>query len=99
MTRSACGIVLAVLALFGAASHAAQPRSGYSAPELYNLANSYARAGKPGLAVLNYERARLLEPEDADIEANLRRVREMSGLAPEARNVFERMAGRADPLP
>jgi hypothetical protein len=98
MTRSACGIVLAALALFAPASHAAQPRSGYSAAELYNLANSYARAGKPGLAVLNYERARLLEPNDADLEANLRRVREMSGLAPETRNVLERMSDFADPL-
>jgi len=33
-------------------------------PRLYNLANAYARAGKPGLAVLNYERAKLLEPND-----------------------------------
>src|ERR1700688_1343375 len=52
---------------------------GYSAPALYNLANSFARAGKPGLAVLNYERARLLDPKDLDIEANLRHVREASG--------------------
>jgi hypothetical protein len=102
VTRSACGIVLAALALFGPASHAAQPQAGYSAAEFYNSANSYARAGKPGLAVLNYERARLLEPDDADIEANLRRVREMAGLAPEARNVFARvfarMSGLAGPL-
>ena len=98
MTRSACGILLAALALFALTSHAAQSQAGYSAAELYNSANSYARAGKPGLAVLNYERARLLEPNDADIEANLRRVREMAGLAPEARNVFERMSGLADPL-
>ena len=33
--------------------------------------NSYARAGKPGLAVLNYERAALLAPDDPDINANL----------------------------
>jgi hypothetical protein len=90
--------VLAALALFGSGSHAAQPQTGYSAAELYNLANSYARAGKPGLAVLNYERARLLEPNNADIEANLRRVREMSGLAPDARNVFQSMSGLGGPL-
>jgi hypothetical protein len=70
---------------------------GYSAPALYNLANAYARAGKPGLAVLNYERARLLEPNDPDIDANLRRVRETSGLPPESRSRFERMAGIASP--
>ena len=99
MTRPAsCGIVLAALALFGSASHAAEAPAGYSAPALYNLANAYARAGKPGLAVLNYERARLLEPNDSDIDANLRRVREMSGLPPEARNGFERISGLASPL-
>jgi hypothetical protein len=72
--------------------------AGYSAAALYNLANAYARAGKPGLAVLNYERARLLEPDDPDIDANLRRVREASGLPPESRSGFERMAsGIASP--
>jgi hypothetical protein len=47
----------------------------YSADGLYNLANSYARAGKPGLAVLNYERAALLAPDDPDVNANLEYVR------------------------
>jgi hypothetical protein len=61
------------------------------------LANAYARAGKPGLAVLNYERARLLEPNDPDIDANLRHVREAVGLPPESRSRFERMAGIASP--
>lgn len=56
--------------------------AGYSAPALYNLANAYARAGKPGLAVLNYERAKLLDPNDPDIDANLNQVREASGLPP-----------------
>ncbi len=83
--------------MFGSASHAAQAPAGYSAPALYNLANAYARAGKPGLAVLNYERARLLEPNDPDIDANLRHVREAAGLPPESRNRFERIAGIASP--
>ena len=64
------------LALSGgqsAGSNPAQPR--YSADGLYNLANSYARAGKPGLAVLNYERAALLATDDPDINANLDYVR------------------------
>src|SRR5882762_10338729 len=90
-------VLLIALALFGAASHAAQAPSGYSAPALYNRANAYARAGKPGLAVLNYERAKLLEPNDPDIEANLRHVREAVGLPPESRNRFERMAEIASP--
>ena len=71
--------------------------AGYSAPSLYNLANSFARAGKPGLAVLNYERARLLDPKDPDIEANLRHVREVAGLPPDSRSRFQRAAEFADP--
>jgi hypothetical protein len=55
-----------------------------SAASLYDLGNSYARAGKLGLAVLNYERAHLLAPRDADIDANLRRVQESAGIAQSA---------------
>lgn len=51
------------------------PAAKYSAADLYNVGNAYARAGKLGMAVLNYERARLLAPDDPDIEANLRYVR------------------------
>jgi hypothetical protein len=69
----------------------------YSAAALYNLANSYARAGKPGLAVLNYERASLLAPNDPDIDANLRYVRESSHLPPETPNRFVRAATVAAP--
>jgi hypothetical protein len=80
-------------------THASAPASppGYSASSLYNLANAYARTGKPGLAVLNYERARLLDPTDPDIEANLRHVREAAGLAPEAQTAFHRAATIATP--
>jgi len=74
----------------------AQP-TGYSAAALYNLGNAYARAGKPGAAVLNYERARLLDPNDPDLEANLRQVREAAGLAPKARGRFDRFATFAAP--
>ena len=90
---AALSVLMACLALFGVANGAAQPQGGYSAAQLYNRANAYARSGKPGLAVLNYERARLLAPDDPDIEANLRRVRETSGLPPQTRSAFERMAG------
>jgi hypothetical protein len=71
--------------------------AGYSAAVLYNLANAYARTGKPGLAVLNYERARLLEPNDPDINANLRHVRQVSGLPPESRGRFDRLTRMASP--
>jgi len=77
----------------------AQPtqRTNYSPAALYNLGNAYARAGKPGAAVLNYERARLLDPNDPDLEANLRHVREAAGLAPESRSRFNRFATFAAP--
>ena len=55
-------------------------QAGWSAPVLYNLANSYARGGKTGMAVLNYERALRLAPGDADILGNLELVRKESGL-------------------
>jgi hypothetical protein len=89
--------LIITLALLGPTSRAVEAQAGYSAAALYNLANAYARGGKPGLAVLNYERARLLEPDDPDIDANLRHVREASGLPPEPRNGFDRVAGIAGP--
>jgi hypothetical protein len=79
------------------ASPLAQRQSGYSAAALYNLANAYARSGKPGFAVLNYERARLLEPNDPDINVNLRHVRETSGVPPPVRSRFERLTAIAGP--
>ena len=77
-------------------SQTAQRR--YSADGLYNLANSYARAGKPGLAVLNYERAALLAPDDADINANLEYVRASARVPTEPRNRFARIAEAASPF-
>ena len=69
----------------------------YSADGLYNLANSYARAGKPGLAVLNYERAALLAPGDADINANLEFVRASAHVSGEPRSRFARVAQAVGP--
>ena len=37
----------------------------------YNLGNSYYKADDIARAILNYERALLLEPGNADIRANL----------------------------
>jgi len=71
--------------------------SSYSATSLYNLGNSYARAGKPGLAVLNYERASLLAPDDPDIEANLRYVREGAHLPVEPRSTWQRVVTVGSP--
>jgi len=93
-----CLALAFVLALgAGASSHAASAPEGYSAPALYNLGNAYARTGKPGLAVLNYERARLLDPNDPDLETNLRHVRESAGLPQTPRSNFDRIAGSLDP--
>jgi tetratricopeptide (TPR) repeat protein len=98
----AVSLVVSSLALTaGASSRAASagpaPPDSYSAPALYNLGNAYARAGRPGLAVLNYERARLLDPDDPDLEANLRHVRETAGLPQPPRSDFDRIAGSLNP--
>lgn len=76
------------------ASQPAQPpqHPQYSADGLYNLANSYARAGQPGLAVLNYERAALLAPNDSDINANLEYVRATAQVPAEPRGRLARIA-------
>jgi hypothetical protein len=69
----------------------------YSADGLYNLANQYARAGKPGLAVLNYERAALLAPNDPDITSNLEYVRATAQVSTEPRTRFTRFARLTNP--
>jgi len=58
-------------------------QQGYSAPVLFNLANAQQRHGQPGPAMLNYERAALLHPNDPDIAANLNYARQQAGLEPE----------------
>ena len=85
------------LILLGWQARAQATQAGYSAAGLYNAANAYARAGKPGMAVLNYERASLLAPNDPDIEANLRLVREPLRLPSESRNALARAVPRAGP--
>ena len=69
----------------------------YSANALYNLANSYARAGKPGLAVLNYERAALLAPNDPDIAANLGYVRTSAHVPTEPQSRLARIGDVMSP--
>jgi hypothetical protein len=93
--RLAALIVGAMLVCAQTRAEPAQP--GLSAAGLYNLANSFARAGKPGLAVLNYERASLLEPNDPDIDTNLRLVRDSLHLPAQSRSWFERAARFASP--
>jgi hypothetical protein len=71
---------------------------GYSAAGSYNLANAYARQGKIGMAVLNYERARLLSASDADLDANLNYVRASAHLPVPPRNAFDRAARMVNPF-
>ena len=100
-TCSFCAALVAVLMLpiWLVTAHAAvgaQPRgssiatSGYSATALFNRANAYAREGKSGVAILNYERALLLAPNEADIAANLHFVRAKAGLPGAPENWFAR---------
>jgi len=50
--------------------------NGPSAEIYYNLGNSYYRANMIAPAILNYERALLLDPGDADIRFNLQMARQ-----------------------
>jgi tetratricopeptide (TPR) repeat protein len=107
-TWSFCAALVAVLMLpiWLVTAHAAvgaQPRgssiatSGYSAAGLFNRANACAREGKSGLAILNYERALLLAPNEADIAANLHFVRAKAGLPDAPENWFTRSLRYARP--
>jgi hypothetical protein len=84
-----------------AASGSAAPGDaapGYSAARLYNLGNFYARQGKWGMAVLNYERAGLLSPNDPDIDANLNYVRASAHVPAPIRSRFDRLARSVSPF-
>lgn len=86
--------LLAVMMTLASAAHAESVDDRYSAAHLYNQGNALARDGKPGLAVLNYERARLLAPDDPDIEANLEAILASQHVLEPPRSSFLRLAGR-----
>jgi tetratricopeptide (TPR) repeat protein len=65
-------------------------QQGYSAPVLFNLANAQQRNRQPGQAILNYERAALLSPNDPDIAANLNSARQKAGFEPEPESPMQR---------
>jgi len=88
---------VAGLALFAGHARAVLPEPRYSADGLYNLANFYAREGKPGMAVLNYERAALLAPSDSDINANLDYVRTSAHVPLEPRSRWTRIVQAVNP--
>jgi hypothetical protein len=72
--------------------HAVPTAPHLSAAALYNQGNAYARAGKPGMAVLNYERAQLLTPGDADLASNLDVVRTAQHVSTAPGSWFTRVA-------
>ena len=80
-----------------AALSGASDGTGYSAPTLFNQANAYAAQGKIGLAILTYERARLLAPTDPDIAANLQLVRQHAGLPDANSGWLDRAVSWASP--
>jgi hypothetical protein len=90
------GLALWLSALQGRAQPA-EATPSLSAASLYNAGNAYARAGKPGLAVLNYERARLLAPADPDIAANLATVRRSADVSSATPSGVARLLLRASP--
>ncbi len=65
--------------------------NGYSGDILYNLANTYAQKGETGRAVVNYLRARLLDPSDPDIKGNLELVNKKAGLFNEEQPFFNKI--------
>jgi hypothetical protein len=90
-------MLVAGLALWAGQAFAQPSQPSYSADGFYNLANSYARAGKPGLAVLSYERAALLAPDDPDINANLAFVRASAHIPMKTQSRFARIGRATNP--
>ena len=97
MRASTMAMLIAGLALWAAQAIAQPSQPSYSANGLYNLGNSYARAGKPGLAVLSYERAALLAPGDPDINANLAYVRAAAHVSIKPQNRIARLVQATSP--
>ncbi len=59
---------------------------------LYDLGNAHAKDGRPGLAILAYERALSLAPRDPDILANLRQTRSGANLPEPERGRWQTIA-------
>jgi len=94
----ALGVALMAAPIHAEPVQAEPAQVSYSAAGLYNLANAYARQGKPGMAVLNYERASLLSPNAPDIDANVSYVRASSHLPAPSRSAFDRVVRIASPF-
>jgi tetratricopeptide (TPR) repeat protein len=92
---NAAKLLLAV-AMIGAGIGCAAA-ADHSAASLYNAANAYARQGNVAMAVLYYERARVLAPNDADVTANLEHVRAAAGLPTQSGSWLENHARLGNP--
>jgi tetratricopeptide (TPR) repeat protein len=69
-------------------------RGEMSAALFYNIGNTWYRSGDLGQAILNYERALVLEPHHPEAEANLRLVRDKARALELRQNPVERAVGR-----
>ncbi len=65
-------------------------KEGEHADVYYNLGNAYYKAGRMALAILNYERAILLDPGNSDIRFNLElaRSKTVDKIIPESEMFF-----------
>jgi len=86
-----------VLAASLASLRAGTGTVSYSAPTLFNQGNVAAQQGKTGEAIVNYERAQLLAPGNADIAANLQWVRDHASLTAPSASWLERATSWASP--
>jgi tetratricopeptide (TPR) repeat protein len=68
-------------------------QSGLESGNLYfNLGNAYFKAGDRGKAILAYERARRLIPNDPDVDANLTYAQTLTGASPCLPALWQRLA-------
>lgn len=70
--------------------YSAMLKEGESADIYYNLGNCYYKTDRIAHAVLNYERAFLLDPADADVRFNLElaRAKTVDKIIPESEMFF-----------
>lgn len=78
-----------------AARYEAILASGHRAPELFfNLGNAYFKEGNYGQAILNYRRAWMDRPRDAELSANLKFAVQTSGALIPPESPFRHAASR-----
>jgi tetratricopeptide (TPR) repeat protein len=70
---------------------------GCSAPVLFNLGNAFYRDGQFGKAILSFERAQVLAPDDGEIAANLQLARSKAGVPAPMLNSVDRAVRLVSP--